>query len=163
MKSVTFEGAEAGGGKLCRLGVDARGALEVRAVDAARDRGFEASGKSPFRVTGLLPGGYDLFVKYDDRIRCAVTAPGELTEARRRNWTPASSGSRSSFDEKRVRGCFGGRDRAKVLPEMRRTKDNDRQGRQRRIVPPRPLGGLVAAQARDDQWVDARVFLFASA
>ena len=100
-------------------------------------------------------------MKYDDRIRCAA-APGELTEARRRNWTPASSRSRSSFDEKRVRGCFGGRDRAKVLPEMRRTKDmtdKDDSGASYHHV----RWEVWSLHKPETMWVDARVFLFASA
>lgn len=160
VKSVTFEGAEAGEGKLCRLGVDAPGALEVRAVDAARDRGFEAQGKSPFRVTGLLPGGYDLFVKYADRIRCALTATGALSEPEKGELDARVKQIEEFFDEKRVRGYFGGRNRAKVLLEMRRTRDTtdtDASGKSYHHV----RWEVWTLHKLESTWVvDARVFLF---
>lgn len=160
VKSVTFEGAAAGEGKLCRLGVDAPGALEVRAVDAARDRGFESQQKGAFVVTGLLPGGYDLFVKYADRIRCAVTAPGELTDAEKKELEARVQQIEEFFDEKRIRGFFGSRDRAKVLLEMRRVKDTtdkDESGNSYHHV----RWEVWSLHKLETTWqVDARVFLF---
>lgn len=160
VKSVTFEGAEAGDGTLLRLAVEAPGALEVRAVDARRDRGFEARQGRPFTVTGLLPGGYDLFIRYPDRLRCAVTASGELTEAEKKEIEARVKQIEEFFDEKRVRGWFGGRGRAKVLIEMRRTKDTtdaDASGASYRHV----RWEVWTLHKPEATWqVDARVFLF---
>ena len=160
VKSVTFEGAQAGDGRLCRLGVDAQGAIEVRVVDAARDRGFEARGKAPCVVTGLLPGGYDLFVRYPDRLRCAMTASGELTEAEKKELDARVQQIEEFFDDKRIRVFSGSRDRAKVLLEMRRVKDTtdtDASGRSYHQV----RWEVWTLHKLETTWqVDARVFLF---
>ncbi len=160
VKSVTFEGASAGGGKLSKLAVEAKGAREVRVVDAARDRGFEAAGKGAFRVSGLLPGVYDLFVRYDDRLRCGVTAAGELSDAERKELDARVAEIEEFSDVKTVRGYFGSRDRAKVLLEMRRTKDTtdkDEHGRSYHFV----RWEVWSLHKLEKTWqIDARVFLF---
>lgn len=160
VKSVTFEGTEAGDGRLLRLRVEAPGALEVRAVDTAHDRGFEAQGGAPFCVTGLFPGVYDLYVRYVDRIRCAVTATGTLTEAEKLEIEARVRQIEEFFDEKRVRGFFGSRDRARVLIEMRRTRkttDTDEGGASYHHV----RWEIWTLHKLETTWqVDARVFLF---
>lgn len=152
--------------RLGALAADLPGALELRVVDADRDKGFDAPrvrGSDAFRADGLLPGRYDLFARTVSGLCGVLTAPTArpLTDADRAALRARVAEIEEFFDEKRILAYAGGPDRAKLLLELRRTKPTTMKEESSQESYKFIRWEVWTLHRLQTTWqVDARIFLF---